>query len=311
MITSLKASEILNVLNQRKEMATHYGYDNFSHMVLWNDGFFIREACNALYFVNFLQDELDLLPSSVNNHITEGLLIPLEDVLYQCFLTIYELFYFIIEEDENGLYVIKDVNNHIDAADGNENLGYFFLNLFNKNKEEEFIIEEAINMLTSGSLNMNLIEGKELNENQIIKLWQQMGKCIHHMTTNLETVPKHIYELGSMFMEEVCFRVFDMEIDRTSDLKKDIAIAMVDLIWHSDEMNTEENIIDTVNEINIIVGIDLCLDDFNPIINGRYESSYFTYAFCRKKAREYGEAFSMIVNSYRGHEELDGVIYFR
>jgi Zn-dependent oligopeptidase len=112
-------------------------------------------------------------------------------------------------------------------------------------------------------------------------------------------------------MEEVCFRVFNMEIDRTSYLKKDIAIAMVDLIWHSDEMNTEENIIDTVNEINIIVGIDLCLDDFNPIINGRYESSYFTYAFCRKKAREYGEAFSMIVNSYRGHEELDGVIYFR
>jgi hypothetical protein len=42
---TLTIPKILSTLKERNEIATKKGYDNFSHMVLWNDKFFIRETC--------------------------------------------------------------------------------------------------------------------------------------------------------------------------------------------------------------------------------------------------------------------------
>jgi hypothetical protein len=299
----LQTSEILDTLIRRNDIAVKKGYDNFSHMLLLNDRFFIRECCDTLYFINFLQDELDLLMLPKPSSEGEDLKITFEDALDHCFFVIGEIFDFDIEK-EGSLYLLKDVNHHVDAADGNDILGYFTLNLFNKDQEECLIIGGPVNMLTSCSINMNLVKGQGLNDAQLIKLWSQMGKCIQHMTTDLVSLPRHIYELGSMFMEEACLNFYDMIFDRVSSLKKDIAIALVDLVWHSDKMNTEKDVMSVINDIQDIVGVNLCIDDFEPVISGGYESSYFTYAWCRKEVRENNiQVFNMITQSYRGSDD--------
>ena len=299
----LKPSEILDTLMQRNDIAVTKGYDNFSHMLLWNDRFFIKECCDTLYFINFLQDELDLLMLSKPSSEREELKIALDDALDQCFFVIGEIFDFDIDKEES-LYLLKDVNHHVDAADGNEILGYFTLNLFNKDQEECLNIGGPVNMLTSCSINMNLVKGQDLNEVQLINLWSQMGKCIQHMTTDLVSLPRHIYELGAMFMEEACVNFYDMTFDRVPSLKKDIAIALVDLVWHGDQMKTEKKVMSVINDIQEIVGVNLCIDDFKPVITGGYEGSYFTYAWCRKEVRENNiQVFNMIIQSYIGSDE--------
>ncbi len=316
---TLTIPKILSTLKERNEIATKKGYDNFSHMVLWNDKFFIREACNAHYFLNFLQDEFDLINQADNKLPFEEFSLPLEEVIEHCFYQIGEIFDFNIEKIDN-LYLVKDVNNHIEAAEGDELLGYFTLNLFHCDLGEWFSIEDPIDGetielangkssilgYTTGSINMSLVDGQNLSSREIIKFWREMGHCIQHMTTDLSSLPKHLHELGAMFLEYNCIEFYEITLDRTAELKKDIAIAMVDLILHSDKMNTEQDVIAVIEAVQDFAGINLSIDDLKPIIQGDFACCYFAYPYCRSKVREEPlMVFKQIVQSYRGHEQQE------
>jgi Zn-dependent oligopeptidase len=315
-MNTLMISEILKNIRQRNKIAVDKGYPDYSHMILWNCHGIQDHMLWSWDMIDFLDREANYIEKQ-NNFTSEELNLPIDQVLNDCFDTIFEVFEFTIEKD-GDLYTVSDPNGKIELADGDPLLGYFILNLYHENKGEWFRVEAAYDGVeidedgcslikghSTGSVNMSLAKNQNLSTNDVIKLWHLMGHCIQHMTTMLENIPANLFESGSVLFEELCLSHYKIRPDRRRELLKDIAIGIVDLKWHTagcineDDSVGGQDLIDIVKMVQDHISVDLCLDDFSAIIDGGKHGRYFSHALCRNMVENNHQVFiKMIMDSY-------------
>lgn len=256
----LSLSSIVNVVNSRYTLAKQEGYNNYAEKI-W-------EKCihkNPVQLFEFISNEIKSL-----EHCQEypDIQVSLDDALSALLHTLHTNFTLIITEN-NSIFRVFDLQNN--------ELGCFTLNIDHpENLGCWFEIEDS----NTGTVNMNL-EGKELlSGSQVMLLFHEVGHAIHHIHSNLETIQPDFWELGGILLEELCKEHF--EVGRsTHNLKKDLALSLIDLELALSTSVTNEELIKIVEHIQNFVGVDISVDDFGSITEGQYGGMYWTYPYCR------------------------------
>ncbi|WAK01881.1 hypothetical protein [Methylobacter sp. YRD-M1] len=253
-------SGFVKAINKRHERAISGGYNNYAEMV-WKDC--IHRDVNSVF--SFLNSALQ---ASHEETVSDNREFELIDVLDTLFETIHKTFGIIIKENENDYSVLN--------GDG-ESLGTFSLCLYNNYDDGNWFNMDGPN---NGIVNTNFVEDDTLSSTQVILLWHEVGHAIHHLLADLSTVPPDLWELGSILFEELCSEVFDIPIS-TNCIKKDLAIALVDLELSLSNGIDEKQFINIVEHVQNSIGVNLDIDDIGKCIYGQYGGVCFTYPYCR------------------------------
>jgi hypothetical protein len=204
----------------------------------------------------FLQYSLSLIQHDENAEIPE---ISREYALHDCFSVINEYFNLSISKDDEIYSVLDDQDNV---------LGYF------KIVDADgcwFDIEEPINQLPNGSVHLCKDAG--------YMTWHEMGHCIHHILRDLDIVSPDLWEFGGVLFERLAAQFYQFDLPTYPQLKE-IALSLLDLELSLCTSITEQELIKLVEHIQNYVGVDITINDLEPII-GQYGGCYFTYPWGR------------------------------
>lgn len=264
MSEELSLEHIVNTVNERYTIAKQKGYNNYAEMI-WEDCI----IKNPTEIFTILTNELQSVKGYSN---TQESFISVDNILPYLFEAVSIHFNLGMDKIDD---IFKVTNSNGDC------LGSFQLVLHNPSEYGTWF--EVVDSNT-GIVNMNLVEGELLSGYQAMLLFHELGHAIHHITTNLETVPPDLWELGGLLGEELYADYFDY--GRPDDeLKQDIAIALVDLELSLSSGVTEQEVIRIVEHVQNYVGVNLTLSHFEGCINGMYGAVYWTYPYCRSLVR--------------------------
>jgi len=131
---------------------------------------------------------------------------------------------------------------------------------------------------------INLRCGDYATNPDIILIWHELGHYVHSLVEDLEQVnPLYIEYLPTVF-EELCISFYEMKCEeyREYELKRLIALSLVDLALVDMKEVRQEEFYSLIEDVQNTVGINLTVDMLEVLCNTRYSGSYMGYVLCRK-----------------------------